>query len=202
MYDQLFSKYWVLDRCFEGAHYWWAITFLILLFLLSGITLELNKLLITKIKNKLFRYVVLILINLIAVQPLFMSSLVVISVVGHLLIGCSYGTFFDPIIAGHKLNAELKEKYKYHQVPTTWQEVCQIKPEECLVIEKNSKHNYIYNSETGRYTLFIRPSKHGLAIFDPSFDFGVYALVKGKPLSDDFRLYPPKNDGPWDQYPR
>jgi len=200
MYDKFLSPQWVFDRCVEAEALYLPLTFLLTL-----VFAFLFYLLIRKSKFILHPKIIgYFLIYLIILPVVFYVVLLVGSIFGHGVVGCSdWKQFYPAVNAAHKIHATMKQNYiDGHGWPENLDELEMIDSQLFDVITENSKVNYVYDSYTDSYTWFVRPSRYFVVILDKGGEFGFYRLSPFMRHFFKLALYPPSYDGPWDQLPK
>ena len=203
MYNVIFSPQWIFDRCLEGT------TFSEFMHLPTAIFIGLLQFwFLTRVNHVKSRIAVVVKILISVVTGIF-SFLVlpfIFLIIGFGLLNCdAWNQFYPGIDAAHGLHARIKIQLQERKtVPKNIEEVAALDSELYKKMIQNAKVTYIYDPSSNRYTLFVRPSMHYVAVFDSNLDYQLLRINNFSNNSgwDEFPNYPPTTKGPWDQLPK
>lgn len=183
MYQSIFSKQWMFDRCIEMDF----LTQFVLLLVPITVFILVFKFRFNRTK-KIISGIVFGLLSLIASFFVFL----IISFVGWLVVGCSWGWFWRPVDNAHKFNWLIKEYGSYHQrYPINESELMSISPSLYTEIKKDSRITYSYNKKDNSYIWVVRPSYYFLVVFDSKNGYSFYnANIVAKIMNPEFQIYP------------
>lgn len=201
MYDQWFSVRWWFDRCQEGSFFSFhiAIVFAIVIFCVTFIFLTRRKMLA---EFPLLKQILRLALSLLSAVSGFFLGLFLIIIGGFFVINCSSYLAFSPAVeSGNVIHAMLKNRSWKEGTPTSQEEVAQFQPAEYKALEQIAKIKYVYDPETKRYTLFVRPSRYKVIVYDSKTDYKIYLINRFPLYGTGKDIYPPEIDGPWDQLP-
>lgn len=157
MYDKLFSKQWIFDRCLEGSSFQQVIigllTILIVIlffFLFKKCGFSKPKMVLSLLGVGIFAFLVSIFIDI---------------VTGFFILGCSDSMFWKGVMEANKLYSQVKYECKKNNCPKSEKELRNLNQFLYDQMASNAKSKYSYTSYDKKYTWYVRPSKYYLVSF-------------------------------------
>lgn len=197
MYDVIFSKQWIFDKCMELSIVT-PVIFLLLVILFGFTLYKISRKIAQRYRNRLF----ISLIGTLASIPLIIFFILW---TGYVVVGCSGGMFWEPVRNGHIIHNLLKiRKQKLGIYPKNETELMSLDSKSYKQIIQNAKTKYIYDQPSESFTWFIRPSKYYTIVFDSKSEYSMYKIPAVVPINnwDSISGYPPKYEGPWNELPK
>jgi len=166
MYDTIFSPQWLFDRCIEAQTLFIPLNIIVFLIIISCILFLFKKAGMSNYLNIVISSGLAVIIF----PVVFFSSWI------FGIFTCSAGYFWKGIIPAHKLHAKVRQNcYNQNKCPQSEKELFQLDPSLYSLITSNAKSKYSYNSSSGKYNWYVRPSKYYVATFTLD-SFGVYKI--------------------------
>ena len=113
--------------------------------------------------------------------------------------------FFKGINGAHVIHAGIKDRFHDNvDIPQSLSDLQKINPDMYKLMTENAKVAYVADKEKKTYTLFVRPSKYVVVVFDNVNDFKIYGLDMNADMrfNPQHNFYPPSYPGPWDKLPK
>lgn len=198
MYNKFLSRQWIFDRCIEFSHPISLILLFLFVLFLGYLTYKgfksLNR--HAKISSVIIKLAAVVT-TLIYLVVLGFSALVFA-----LFFCTAHGSFWLGIFPADGFSTHLRWKYLGNEkMPQNQTELRELDPANYELMLKNAKVNYVYDPDSRSYTLFVRPSKYHMVVFDNKHDKQNYNLSSIFGYFK-FQKYPPAYDGPWDKLPK
>lgn len=202
MYDIPFSEQWMLDLALSEINGLLVFVFFPLLAVFIGIFLAFKT---TNSKKQLVGAIISVIFAAIVAYIIYGF---IIMLIGYGVFQFSMSTFYRGVHPAHAIHAQIKQRISENRnIPQNLKDLQEMDPTNYKEMTQYAKVNYIYDPKTKNYTFFVRPSKHGIVIFDSKkdykiYDFDVIFKTKSKPTSVWEGSYPPNYPGPWENLPQ
>lgn len=117
--------------------------------------------------------------------------------------GCNaYRQYYPALEAAHALHGAMKT---WHDAGKPWpsslHDLETLDAGSYKTMAANAKIRYIVDPVHDTFTLFVRPSRYSVAVFDDTYDYRYYQLHAFRAISAGEYEYPPDYPGPWDELP-
>lgn len=200
MYDIPFSQQWILDLCLNDLNIVRIFIAIPLIIIICTLLYQLMKFkTLAELGWRFFTSLFFLFILIFMYYFIFF-------LVG--IFNCSMSTFYRGVNPAHAIHAQIKQRIlEDKNIPQNLEDLQKMDPNNYYLMTIYTKVNYIFDPKTKNYTFFVRPSKHGVVIFDSKRDYKIYDLHKilfnkeQTPTNSFMGSYPPDYPGPWDKLP-